>query len=187
MMKRREFIFQVVAPIALASVPVRRAFGQARRYLSEAQALRLVFPQSQKVRSEDRTLSAEEKHAAEQKLRYRLATDTHRVYLGETNGVVDGYAMILNEVGKEEPITFIVGITPQFRVKKVALMVFRETRGWEVEDARFTGQFRGKSEKDPLMVNADIVGVTGATLSSRAFCKGTKKALVLCEAFYRKR
>lgn len=185
-MKRREFIFQIVGPLAVAGLSARRAVAQARVYLTESQALQVVFQKSRNVRSEEKTLTAEQKNTVEQKLRYRLATDTYKIYIGETSGAADGYAMILNEIGKEEPITFIVGVTPQFRVKTVALMVFRESRGWEVEDSRFTGQFRGKSPKDAVQLNADIIGVTGATLSSRAFCKGVKKTLVLCETFYRK-
>ena len=63
-------------------------------------------------------------------------------------------------------------------------MVFRETRGWEVQDARFSNQFNGKTSKDRLLVGSDIVGITGATLSAQAFCRGTKKAIALCEIVY---
>jgi Na+-translocating ferredoxin:NAD+ oxidoreductase RnfG subunit len=92
--------------------------------------------------------------------------------------------MILDEIGKDMPITFVVGVTPDFRIRRVALMVFRESRGAEVEDTRFTNQFRGKSARVRLAVGGDIVGVTGATLSSRAFCRGAKKALAICQAVY---
>ena len=185
-MRRRQFILYVAAaPVAFAGASARAVFGQARQYLTEDQALRLVFPRAQKIRPEDHTLNAEQRAAVERKLRYRLAQDSFRIHVGETNGAVEGYAIVLNEIGKEEPITFIVGVTPQFRVSRVALMVFRESRGSEVEDTRFTSQFRGKGIGESLQVNVDIVGVTGATLSSRAFCKGAKKALALCEAFYR--
>lgn len=185
-MKRREFIFYLVAPAAIGGASASVVLGQARQYLTEDQALRLVFPHAQNIRSEERTLTAEQQAQVERKLRYRLAQNSFRFYLGESNGAIDGYAMILNEIGKTEPITFIVGVTTQFRVSRVALMVFRESRGSEVQDARFTGQFHGKCANDLLQVNGDIVAITGATLSSRAFCKGAKKALALCEAIYRR-
>jgi FAD:protein FMN transferase len=185
-MKRRSFIFYFAAPVALAGALPRMSITQTRQYLREDQALRLVFPRVQSIRAEEHTLTGQQRAGVEHQLRYRLAQDRYRVYLGESNGVVEGYALILNEIGKEEFITFIVSVTPQFRVHRVALMVFRESRGWEVEDPRFTNQFRGKSANDPLQVNVDIVGVTGATLSCRALCKGTKKAVALCEAFYRR-
>jgi hypothetical protein len=160
--------------------------AQQRVYLSEQQALKLVFPHSEQVLIEDHDLTPEQERSIALSLRYRLASRTQRVWRSITAGRTDGYAMILNEIGKEQYITFITGITPEFRVLRVALMVFRENRGGEVEDARFTNQFRGKNSSDRLMVGADINGVTGATLSSQAFCRGTKKALAICETLYRK-
>lgn len=161
-------------------------WAQQRVYLNEQQALKLVFPHSGQVLAEDHDLTPEEERTIALALSYRLASRAQRVWRGITDGHTDGYAMILNEVGKEQYITFIAGVTPEFRVLRVALMVFRENRGWEVEDARFTNQFRGKSSADRLLVGADINGITGATLSSQAFCRGTKKALVICETLYRK-
>jgi Na+-translocating ferredoxin:NAD+ oxidoreductase RnfG subunit len=160
--------------------------GQQRVYLTEQQALKLIFPHSEQVLEEDHDLTPEQERTVALALRYRLASRTQRVWRGVTAGRTDGYAMILNEIGKEQYITFVVGITPEFRVLRVALMVFRENRGGEVEDARFTNQFRGKASSDRLMIGADINGITGATLSSQAFCRGTKKALVICETLYRK-
>src|SRR5262249_17953703 len=183
-MWRRTFITSCVAG-TLTLATGESVFTQERRYLSEDQALKLIFPKSQQIRTEDKSLNAAQQVAVEKRLRYRLAQTSFRIHIGETNGQADGYAMVMNEIGKEMPITFIVGITPQFRISRVALMVFRESKGWEVEDSRFTSQFKGRSSGDAFAVNSDIIGVTGATLSSRAFCKGTKKAIVICEALYK--
>jgi Na+-translocating ferredoxin:NAD+ oxidoreductase RnfG subunit len=185
-LSRRQFVVRVVrgtGAVALTSLP---SFAQIGVYLNEEQAIKLVFPSSERVSKESKELSAQQQAQIEQKLRLRLDGPQQQIYRGETAGKTDGYAMIVNEIGKEQFITFIVGITPEFRVKKVALMVFRETRGAEVEDQRFTNQFRGKSARDPLQIDADIIGITGATLSSRAFCRGTKKALLICQTLYGK-
>lgn len=183
-MQRRQFITRVTAGVvAFGASGV--AFGvQERRYMNEAQALHLVFPTSDAITGSTVELDDQQAQFVEQTIRLRLSSRTQTVARGTTNGALDGYAMILDEIGKDQPITFIVGISPQFRVNRVALMVFRESRGWEVEDARFTNQFRGKSLKDRIVVGSDIVGVTGATLSSRAFCRGAKKALAICQALY---
>jgi Na+-translocating ferredoxin:NAD+ oxidoreductase RnfG subunit len=143
------------------------------------------LPSSAKVVKEERDLTDEQLHAVEKTLGTRLQSRAQVIYCGETNSATDGYAMIANEIGKEQFITFVVGITKEFKVQRVALMVFRESRGWEVEDPRFTGQFRGKTSRDRLLVGADIIGITGATLSARAFSRGTKKALAICEALYK--
>ncbi|PYP87788.1 MAG: FMN-binding protein [Blastocatellia bacterium AA13] len=185
-MKRREFITRVL--IGAGSVGITPltlpAFAQERRYLTEEQALRLVFNGFNNVVKEQKELSESQLDSAQKRLGSRpLRSQT--VYRRSNAGATDGYAMIVNEIGKEQYITFIVGITNDFKVNRVALMVFRESRGAEVEDSRFTNQFRGKTSRDRLLIGADIVGITGATLSSRAFCRGAKRALVICELLYR--
>jgi thiamine biosynthesis lipoprotein len=186
---RRHFLTRLIRDTGAAAIWLREAspaFGQQRVYLSEQQALKLVFPQSEQILTEDHELSSDEERSIAIALRYRLTDRRQRVWRGVTGGRTDGYAMIVNEIGKEQYLTFIVGITPEFRVLRVALMVFRESRGWEVEDPRFTNQFKGKKPSDRLTVGADINGITGATLSSQAFSRGTKKALVICETLYKK-
>lgn len=184
-MIRRRFVTRLIQGGGAAFLS-DQLWAQQRLYLNEQQALKLVFPHSEQILAEDHDLTPEQEHTIALALRYRLASRTQRVWRGVAVGRTDGYAMILNEIGKEQYITFIVGITPEFRVLRVALMVFRESRGWEVEDARFANQFRGKTSSDRLVVGADINGITGATLSSQALCRGTKKALVICETLYRK-
>lgn len=192
MIRRRHFVTRLIrdtGAVAAGAVllgDILPLLAQQRVYLSEQQALKLIFPHSEKVLAEDHDLTPEQDRSIALSLRYRLASRTQRVWRGVTGDRTDGYAMILNEIGKEQYITFIAGVTPEFRVLRVALMVFRENRGWEVEDARFTNQFRGKISLDRLIVGADINGITGATLSSQALCRGTKKALVICETLYRK-
>ena len=192
MIQRRHFVTRLIRDTGGATAgavllgDIFPLLAQQRVYLGEPQALKLVFPRSERVLPEDHDLTADQERSIALSLRYRLASRTQRVWRGTTGGGTDGYAMILNEIGKEQYITFIAGITPEFRVLRVALMVFRESRGWEVEDARFTNQFRGKTSSDRLLVGADINGITGATLSSQAISRGTKKALVICETLYRK-
>lgn len=192
MIRRRHFVTRLIrdtGAVAAGAALLGDVFplhAQQRVYLNEQQALKLVFPHSEQVLTEDHDLTQEQDRTIALALRYRLASRTQRVWHGVSAGRTDGYAMILNEIGKEQYITFIAGVTPEFRVLRVALMVFRESRGGEVEDARFTNQFRGKTSADRLIVGADINGITGATLSSQAFCRGTKKALVICETLYRR-
>ncbi len=167
-MKRRTFVTQIITGTAALTSPAHYTFAQERRYLTEEQALKLVFPSSAKIVKEAKELSDEQLQAVQKALGVRLQSRSQTFYRGETNGA------------------FIVGIAKEFKIQRVALMVFRESRGWEVADARFTGQFRGKTVRDRFLVGSDIIGITGATLSARAFGRGARKALVLCEALYKK-
>jgi hypothetical protein len=45
-------------------------------------------------------------------------------------------------------------------------------------------QYDGKSIGNPIRINRDIIGITGATLSVRAMNAGVKKALAIVETAY---
>lgn len=96
-----------------------------------------------------------------------------------------GYAAVVDEIGKVSPITFIVSTTPDFRVRDVAVMVYREVRGGEITQRRFLAQYAGKRSADPIQLDRDIVGITGATLSVHGANRAVHKALAVLELVYR--
>lgn len=96
-----------------------------------------------------------------------------------------GYAVVVDEIGKVSPITFIVSVTPDFKVRDVAVMVYREVRGGEITQRRFLAQYKGKRAMDPIQLDRDIVGITGATLSVQGANRAVHKALAVLELAYR--
>ena len=87
-------------------------------------------------------------------------------------------AWILEEIGKEKPIT--VGIVVDAgRIERVRVLRFRESRGWEVRHAFFTDQFKQAGLSDTLKLDKPIDGISGATLSVRALTNLTRLALYL--------
>lgn len=153
-------------------------------YLTEPEALEEAFPNGKIFLRDTLRLSPEQVAQGWEHVRapvdslypVRLAYDEKGRFLG--------YAMIMNEVGKYEPITFIVAITPDFKVKKVAIMVYRESRGGEVRYPRFLYQYKGKTMRDPLQTRRDIINISGATLSVRAVNRGVRKALFVITTGY---
>lgn len=95
-----------------------------------------------------------------------------------------GYAEVLDERGKYRPITFLVGTDPDFAVRGVEVLVYREDRGDEVRHARFLRQYAGKTLADPIRTHRDIVNVTGATISVTSMNVGVRRALATLEAVY---
>lgn len=85
---------------------------------------------------------------------------------------------ILNEIGKEKNITVGITIIKQ-RIASLNVLVFRESRGWEVKYDFFTRQFRQLFLQDGQQLNKSIDGITGATLSVRAVEKLARIALLL--------
>ena len=90
------------------------------------------------------------------------------------------FAWILDEVGKEKPITVGIVVSEQ-RVAKVTVLDFRETRGGEVRYEFFTRQFIGARIDQAMRLDQHIDGITGATLSVRAVKDVTTLALFLSE------
>jgi len=90
-------------------------------------------------------------------------------------------AWILDEVGKELPIT--IGIAVQAgAIRDVYILEFRESRGWEVRYPFFTDQFRQAKLEEDGRLDRRIDGITGATLSVKAVTRTARAALLLHDA-----
>lgn len=89
-------------------------------------------------------------------------------------------AWVVEEIGKEKPITTGI-VIDEGRIERVKVLVFRETRGWEVRHDFFTNQFEQVSLKKDLGLDRHIDGISGATLSVRALKKQARVALFLSQ------
>lgn len=86
-------------------------------------------------------------------------------------------AWILNEIGKEQPITFGVVISAG-KILNIKVLAFRESRGSEIRYPAFTRQFTDAGLIG-LELDRHIDGVSGATLSVWAMTAVTRLALYL--------
>ncbi len=87
-------------------------------------------------------------------------------------------AWILEHIGKEKPIT--LGVTVEGdSIVSVAVLAFRESRGWEIRYPFFTEQFDGLSLAGDGKLSGPVDGITGATLSVRAVERMARLALWL--------
>ena len=115
------------------------------------------------------------------RLGYLPAKSSYTFYVATTGGKVDGYALFDEENGEHLPISFAVKLTATGSVERQEIVCYREARGDEVRDQSFRKQFVGKTTRDPITVDKDIVAISGATISSRAMAVGVKRAAVLFE------
>lgn len=157
---------------------------QLQIYLTEEQALALVFPECDEILTDEFIMTSEEKNNLEKLLARRLNEDGFRIYIGKKKGVIEGYAIITEEIGKFHPFTFIVAVTPNGKINNVAILVYRESRGGEIARKRFLYQFIGKSLKNPIRINKDIINITGATMSVQYMCAGVRKVLAVVNEYY---
>jgi FAD:protein FMN transferase len=170
----------------LAAVP-GRAQQDTTVYLTLDQAPKSLFPGAQ-IERRDVTSN----HEFRERLRERLERikptvweATYVTFVARQDGKVVGYAVVVDEIGKVNPFTLIVSATPEFRVRDVAVMVYREPRGGEITQKRFLAQYKGKRSGDPILLDRDIVGISGATLSVHGANRAVHKALAVLELAYK--
>lgn len=88
-------------------------------------------------------------------------------------------AWILEEIGKVKPITTGY-LVESGQIREVSVLVYRESRGWEVKHDFFTDQFIGATLNGAdYLLDRGIDGISGATLSVNALTRLARLALYL--------
>jgi Na+-translocating ferredoxin:NAD+ oxidoreductase RnfG subunit len=159
--------------------------AMAVRYLTKEEALRVALPKAQTVRAEQIQLTPDQRQRVHNKVDQPLDDDTLIFHVGKRNDQIDGYAYITDKKGRHRPITFVVGLKPDCSVREVAIMIYREPRGYEVKEKRFLRQYHNKTIDDSIEVNRDIKNISGATISAHSVSAGVREAVAICEEVFK--
>ena len=168
--------------VFLAAGPAAAQEGQ---FLSEAEAPHAVFPDADVVTRTEVAVTP----ALREQVAARL-DGTHPsvwesqwvVFRVQQGATLLGHALVVEEIGKHRPITFVVGLRPDGRVADVAVKAYREAYGGEIRSTRFLAQYHDKGPADAVRPYRDIRNVAGATLSVEAASRAVKKAQALAAA-----
>ena len=106
-----------------------------------------------------------------------IRVDTTTVLRVSRGDSLLGFAAVGNVIGKDQPITFLVAVDHQDRLKDIDILVYREPYGGEVAYEPWRRQFRGHAANDSLRVGKEIRGISGATISVHAVTMGVKRML----------
>lgn len=87
-------------------------------------------------------------------------------------------AWVLEEIGKEMPITAGI-VVEDNHIERMRILVYRESRGGEVQSPAFTRQFADARLTTEQQLDRHIDGIAGATLSVRALNRLARLALLL--------
>src|SRR5207247_3125084 len=91
----------------------------------------------QTIKDEERRLTTGPKARIQERIGWKFPEESFRAFKAETNGKVDGYAVLQETIGKHRLITYLVGVTPDGKVSDVEILVYRESKGSEVRTKRF--------------------------------------------------
>jgi Na+-translocating ferredoxin:NAD+ oxidoreductase RnfG subunit len=196
MSKKLIFTILALSVVMLVTTVVCFAFT----LLSKEQALKEVFWSGAQIETETVELTGETLENIKKRLGGSLVYEqqgsesakvkgehTVEFHFGLKDGQKKGVAIIDTEPGKWGPVEFITAMDLKGTVKKVKVMSYQEQRGRPIARNSFLNQYRGKSSSSTMQVGKDIVGISGATISSRSATFAVKKAIVIYEEVYLKK
>lgn len=77
-----------------------------------------------------------------------------------------GFAYIDKAPSKTDEFDYLVLLDKDLIVAKTKVLVYREDYGGEIGSRRWLKQFIGKTSKDKLQYEKDIIAISGATISA---------------------
>jgi hypothetical protein len=155
------------------------ASAEAKVFYSREEAVKLAFPNADRVEDEAVLLDDEQLGRIEDLSRSKLETRLVRVYRGYREDALLGYAFIDVHNVRTLPEAFLVVLSPAGEVRSLRVLAFHEPLEY-MPSERWYDQFRDKSLQQPLRLGGDVHGIVGATLSAQATTLGVRRAL----AFY---
>jgi len=181
---RRRFLAALCAGLAALILPWK-AEGRTIRYASEKEVLLKELPDARRFVVQKVALSSVQLKQAQEMAGKAFRKKKYLFLVGKNGEEVLGYGIVLDVVGKKRPITFMVVITPEGQIKAIEVLLYRESKGFQIRHAQFMRQFHGKTKDNPLRLGQDIRSISGATLSSRAAAYVARKALAIFEVSIR--
>jgi Na+-translocating ferredoxin:NAD+ oxidoreductase RnfG subunit len=97
-----------------------------------------------------------------------------------------GYAYISKAPSKTDEFDYLILFDKEFIIIKSKVLVYREDYGGEIGSKRWLKQFIGKSKKDDLRYNDNIVAISGATISVRSMTNAVNDVLKSIKILYDK-
>ena len=162
--------------LLLALFRISPAFAYA--YFTEASLLASFFPGAS-VSAESWTVTPEQREAFKGRVGYYPPSKSYTWHVARVGSEVTGYALVDEQLGQHEPITFGVALRPDATIERIEVMVYREAYGDGVRAEGFREQFVGLDFLNPMRPGKEIRIVSGATISTRALSTGARRASAL--------
>jgi hypothetical protein len=155
--------------------------ADAKDYWTPQALLSQHFHGSERVSYVRLQLDPTERSRIEARLGRPLPRSEYTVFVAQTRGQSDGFALFDEQVGQHEPISFVTFFDPTGRVTRVEIVAYREPFGDGVRAERFRKQFVGRDARSKYRPGDDIDAIAGATISSRSLCVGVERAAALID------
>jgi len=163
----------IVAAVAPISVTI------AATYLTVEAAQKALFPAADSFVPVVIALTDDEKRAVVDAAGPQAPHGELRAWAAKHGDDLLGHVFVDNVIGREDFITYAVGIGVDGKLRPVEILDYRESHGGEIRNKGWLAQFAGKSEQGQLRMRADIKNIAGATLSSEHVTGGVRQILAI--------
>jgi Na+-translocating ferredoxin:NAD+ oxidoreductase RnfG subunit len=171
------------AGLAAFAAPVACVF--AADYQSAEQVQRTLFPQALEFESVPLTLNAQQQSAIITLAGVQPRHGSLRVYRAMRGSQLLGHVFIDEVIGRQDLITYAVGIDASGKLTPVEILAYRESHGGEIRTPKWRAQFAGRDDLAHLRFQSDIKNIAGATLSSQHVTQGVRWLLSLWQTTLR--
>ena len=163
---------------ALASVaPVQVVV--AAEYLSIEGAQKGLFPQADHFNEMVLSLSPEQRERVAALAGSQPPHRSLRAWRALKGDELLGFLFVDEVIGKEDFITYAVGIDAHGRLTAPEVLAYRESHGGEIRNAAWRQQFAGREGLGQVRVQTDIKNIAGATLSCQHVTEGVRWLMAL--------
>ena len=146
----------------------------AAEYLSLEAAQKAIFPQADQFILMALSLTPEQRAQVEQLAGPQPPHRSLNAWKAMSAGKLLGYVFVDEVIGKEQFITYAVGIDAGGNLGTLEVLAYRESHGQEIRDTAWRHQFSGRRGVDELNFNTDIKNIAGATLSCEHVTEGVR-------------
>ncbi len=108
-----------------------------------------------------------------------------RIWSATRNGVLLGHVFVDEVIGRQNLITYAVGIDVDGALRNLEIMSYRESHGGEVRNPAWRAQFDRHKDLDQIRFRTDIKNISGATLSSEHVTEGVRWLMALWQSALR--
>lgn len=178
---RQLFPIPAIALATLLPVPV----AVAADYLSLDAAQHAVFPEADSFTPVAVAPSAAQLQTLLAQAGPQPPHGNIRIWKATRGGVLLGYVFVDDVIGKENLITYAVGIDAGGALRNLEIMSYRESHGGEIRNPAWRAQFDHRSALAEVRFGVDIKNISGATLSSEHVTQGVRWLMALWQSLLR--
>ncbi len=163
-----------LAASALAALLVPAGYVVASDYMSVDAAQRNLFGQADRFEEVVLALSQAQKASVAELAGPQPPHRSLRAWKAMHGADVLGFVFVDEVLGRQDMITYAVGIDRSGRLGALEVLSYRESHGGEIRGTAWRKQFEGRQGLEHLRYGLDIKNIAGATLSCEHVTQGVR-------------